>query len=442
MSDEYTPTSMPTEQPIETTRLPYWLEDLQTVYDPLARHLGSEFQLTGWREGGFGVVFFLQDMHTQSEYAVKTPKPQYRPGSELVVGFGREAEFWINLEPHPNIVTAYSVEVLDGRPYLFMESVGGPQPSLRERITSLSGRKGRGERDDPTHSPGDLLASALKSQTPDLATILAYTHQVCLGMQFASREQEVAHRDLKPDNILVTPGGVAKITDFGLAYTVMEVEGTYEHQQFGSWAYAPPERFTGQAEDARGDIYSLGVILYQLLTGELPYPFDVSPVPGRAYVQLKEFHTQDGMEAVGEDLYWNKALQAVDPENNIGQLLDSCLNHNVCDRYDSFGHIRATIETLFHLDGEQMQAHSLSLESMRSRAVSYFCLGNHSRALAKLNRLLVIYPDEASLWLDAARLYHDLGQPSVSRKLCERALAIDPELPEAKRMASGTKNGG
>ncbi len=92
--------------------------------------------------------------------------------------------------------------------------------------------------------------------------------------------------------------GRIKIADFGLAHRVRVTNGAYEKRYAGSWPYAAPERFADEPCDSRADIYSLGVILYEMLTGTFPYPFELADDPADAYEQLRDFHAGRGMSAV------------------------------------------------------------------------------------------------------------------------------------------------
>jgi len=280
------------------------------------------------------------------------------------------------------------------------------------------------------------LAAVLRSETVDVKKALNIIYQVCKGLNFASREREIVHRDLKPDNILIAEDGQAKVTDFGLAYTV--AQGAVEIERAGSWVYAPPERFKKEAEDARSDIYSLGVILYQMLTGEFPYPFEVNK---DIYQQLLEFHTQDMLKSVVEDLERNGTDPFIDPENNIGRIIGSCMHPRRTDRYDSFKHLQEVLDAIFDLRSTEENQENISFDTTLNRILSLSRLGKYDKALRALDQLLIMYPGEAMLWVEAAKIYAQLRQQEVTNALLRQALAVNPEYSEALEMLKKRENG-
>ncbi|HYX76375.1 MAG TPA: serine/threonine-protein kinase, partial [Gaiellaceae bacterium] len=158
--------------------------------------------------------------------------------------FVREARLAARLS-HPNIVRVYDVGENDGLPFIAMEYVEG------ETLADLLRRRGRLE-------PGEAVALAL---------------QACAGLETA-HEAGLVHRDVKPQNLLVTPAGTLKIADFGIARSLDGTQLTQAGTVLGTAAYLAPEQAAGETVTAAADVYSLGAVLYELLTGRPPYVAD------------------------------------------------------------------------------------------------------------------------------------------------------------------------
>jgi serine/threonine-protein kinase len=190
--------------------------------------------------GGFGTVYLAEDTWIDKKVAIKIPHRQNIDFSELL----REPRLLASLS-HPNVVTVLTAEKQNNTFFIVMEYV-----------------------------PGDTLEQIIEREGAlDLARTLDYTCQICNAMDHAHR-QGVIHRDLRPGNVLVTEQGMIKVADFGTSrFLEIAAHGT---TVIGSPPYMAPEQFQGKAVFA-SDIYSLGVSMYQMLTGSLPYN---TPSPG------------------------------------------------------------------------------------------------------------------------------------------------------------------
>jgi serine/threonine protein kinase len=189
--------------------------------------------------GGFGTVYLAEDTWIDKKVALKVPHRQNLDFGELL----REPRLLASLS-HPNIVTVLTAEKQDNVFFIVMEYV-----------------------------PGDTLEQIIEREGAlDLPRVLDYTCQICNAVDHAHR-QGVIHRDLRPGNVLVTEQGIAKVADFGTSrFLEIAAHGT---TVIGSPPYMAPEQFQGKAVFA-SDIYSLGVTMYQMLTGSLPY---ATPAP-------------------------------------------------------------------------------------------------------------------------------------------------------------------
>jgi len=206
---------------------------------------------------------------------------------------------------HPGIVAVYDVgEDAYGSPYLVMEYVEG---------MTL----------DKALSPGGTAQTFTFSQRLGLAL------EISAAIEYAHRHG-VIHRDVKPANILMTRDGHPKIADFGIA-KLIGAQATIGGNVLGTPAFVSPEQLTGAAADARSDIFSLGVVLYWIFTGDRPFKGETMTA-----VSYKVVHT---MPPPARQLNW--AL----PEE-LDQILFRCLAKNPADRYQSAGELAAALEAL------------------------------------------------------------------------------------------------
>jgi len=203
----------------------------------------ERYQLVAWLgEGGMGVVYKAHDLMLDRDVAVKFLSSKYFSGAEAVARFIREARLVARLS-HPNIMSIFDVGEDQGWQYLVFEYI--PGNDLHELMS---------RRAEPWSVAEALtiLKSALEA--------LAYAHG-----------QGVIHRDIKPENIMLTPQGQVKVTDFGLAFAHEEVRLTQGESMVGTILYMSPEMIQSKEIDPRTDLYSLGVVLYEMLAGEPPF---------------------------------------------------------------------------------------------------------------------------------------------------------------------------
>lgn len=198
-------------------------------------------------EGGMGLVYRAKDRLLKRFVAVKILKPELTENEEFINKFRKESLSSASLS-HPNIVNIYDVGVEDGIYYIVMEYVNGK--TLKEIIRE-------------------------KAPMPYIQ-ILNISRQICLALDHA-HSNSIIHRDIKPQNILITNDGIVKVADFGIARASSSATLTNTGSVLGSAYYISPEQARGSFTDNKTDIYSLGVVMYEMATGRVPFDGE-SPV--------------------------------------------------------------------------------------------------------------------------------------------------------------------
>ena len=196
-------------------------------------------------EGGMSVVYKAKDKLLNRFVAIKILKPQFINDSKFIDSFRRESQAAASLS-HPNIVNIYDVGREGNIHYIVMELI-----------------------------EGKTLSDYIKEQgAMSYPKVIALSKQIAAALSFAHKNH-IIHRDVKPHNIMITPNGTAKITDFGIAKAVNAatiVDNT--DGIIGSVHYFSPEQARGGYVDEKSDIYSLGIVMYEMLTGQVPFDGD------------------------------------------------------------------------------------------------------------------------------------------------------------------------
>lgn len=344
--------------------------------------IDGRWQVRRVLQGGLGRVYITMDLVDHFPLAIKTFQVEQADGA-AVQRFRQEASVWLKLGSHPNIVGARNFFQVQDEYWLFLEYVDG----------------------------GDL-SEWIGTPRLDLKTTLNLALQFCDGMIHAQAAGLQAHRDVKSQNCMLTRGGQLKISDFGLAKASwtrdLKIKGgadlpmgiTGAGGALGTISHAAPEQMMDAASvDARADIYSFGIMLFEMLTGELPFRGET----------LNEVVSQH--------------LSAPPPRLPIGPLdtiVQACLAKQPEQRPATFSDLRARLAGVY---GELLEAAAPAppraadfgvLES-EMRAVSMIGLGEPQEALQILGRCVKERPDLRSLW-------YSLGFAQVQSGLPQEAL--------------------
>ena len=228
----------------------------------IGKKLNGRYKIIGnIGSGGMANVFLAHDLILDREVAVKVLRFDFQNDKNAIRRFQREALAATELV-HPNIVTVYDVGEEDGMQFLVMEYVKGMD--LKRYIQ--------------THYPVPYLQIVDIVQQILSAVALAHQHRII-------------HRDLKPQNILINEEGVVKITDFGIAIALSETSITQTNSMLGSVHYLSPEQARGSMATNQSDIYAIGIILYEMLTGKVPFD-------GESAVTIALKHFQDEIPSI------------------------------------------------------------------------------------------------------------------------------------------------
>ena len=268
-------------------------------------------------EGGMGEVYLAEDTELGREVALKILPPMAEESPERLERFRREARAVASLN-HPNIVTLFNVEEAEGRRLLVMEKVEG---------RSL----------DRVLPPGGMPLAEVFAYAIPMADALAAAH-----------EKGITHRDLKPANVMVTADGNIKVLDFGLAKLATETSPTTfldvateaptqsaaltgEGTVMGTAPYMSPEQLSGKEVDSRTDIFSFGILLYEMVTGRRPFQ-------GDSGIELASSILKDTPSSVVE--------MRADLPRHLARIIQHCLEKDPERRYQSAKDVRNELEGL------------------------------------------------------------------------------------------------
>lgn len=276
-------------------------------------------------EGGMAIVYRAEDLILDRTVAVKVLRSEFSNDEEFILRFRREAESATSLS-HPNIVNIYDVGEEDQLYYIVMEYIEGK--TLKEYIRESA----------------PLPIEEALSIFGKIASAIRHAH-----------ENQIIHRDIKPHNILITKSGQVKVTDFGIAMAMTSATITHTKSVLGSVHYLSPEQAKGSIATEKSDIYSLGVVLYEMVTGIVPFSGE-SPVT----VALK--HLQ-------EDYTEPKLLNAQIPAH-VESMIHKALAKDPNDRYENVAQLQSDIALALESTNEHEQQYHQDLEDEETKVIA------------------------------------------------------------------------
>ncbi len=344
--------------------------------------------------GGMSTVYRALDETLQRRVAIKLMNREVATDSDQLERFRREARAVAQLS-HPHIVGVIDAGEDEGRPYIVFEYVEGE--TLKDRIR----REGR----------------------LSIPEAVAYAIEIARALG-AAHARHIVHRDVKPQNVLLDEEGSAKVTDFGIARTLDEEGLTADGRVLGTTDYVSPEQALGQPVTGQSDLYSLGVVLYEMVTGEVPFKGD-----NQVAVAMK--HVRDELPDV----------QAKRPEVSaaLAQVIDTATAKRIQDRYADDAELIADLEDALAIEtaragnaGGEVTAVLRTLPTATQQRIPFWL---RHRVLTALTALAMIAGVAAAgVWL-ASRAHHGVGrsaQPAPAKlsqvPLCQTcAHAYNPD---------------
>ncbi len=284
--------------------------------------------------GGMGEVYLADDTKLNRRVALKFMPTHLATDAEMRLRFTREAQAAAKLD-HPNIVPVYEVDEFAGRPFFAM-----------------------------AHVEGKSLRDAIEQNILSMAESIELIAQVCDGLQKA-HESGVVHRDVKPGNIMIDSSNRARLLDFGLATVYGEDKLTKVGSTIGTTRYMSPEQAEGKEVDHRSDLFSLGIALYELVTGRTPFERDNAPATLLAI-------TDDNPEPMSR--------YKADVSEELQRIISKALEKDKELRYQSANDIKSDLKRLSSIEkNSESESPSIAVLPFSNMSADveqeYFCDG-------------------------------------------------------------------
>ena len=373
-------------------------------------------------KGGMGTVFLARDGTLDRTLAVKVIHPE-NLGSSGKERFLREARA-CSLINHPNIVTVYAAGEDAGLLYLAMELLEGR--TVREIIEE---------------GPVDWRTAV--SWMIDLLGALAQLHG-----------EGLVHRDLKPENIIVTSSGVPKLMDFGIVRVMTSQTITVEGSTVGTVTYMSPEQALGKRVEASSDVFSMGIVLYELLTGQHPFPGDhpmavmysITNEPARPIEQELQGSLPEGLEDILKRALGKEPAERYADASELKSALEGLLEGQMASALSADAKRRSLFTTIILPAAAVIAiAVAASIIITREKSTGDRDLAEHHNALARRHEQLEKYdlareeyrnaiiadPGWEEPWNNLGALALQENDFDEADSLLERAIAIEPDYAEA-----------
>jgi len=369
----------------------------------------------GETKSGMGVVYLVEDRETSFPYVLKTF--QQKTGTEGSKQFIAEAHAWIQSGVHENLVKAFWVREIDEQLFIAAEYI------------------------DYDEEGRNTLTSYIKIGQLKDSVILNWAAQFCYGMLYALSKGVLCHRDIKPDNLMIASDGILKITDFGLAKAVVMESVEEDDTKKGWWLfgkknkksqntasmtqtgstmgtppYMAPEQFINSKNvDFRADIYSLGIILYEMVTGG-----------GYPYKQLKELSQNPILNFAKLHIQ----AQVIPFQSPLMHIIQKCLKKRREDRYKTYEALLQDIQQLAKMHNIKIIPPPIvgisEDEELYSKAQSYIALKQPKKAYDAIKSYVTKFPDRFCGWTEKSKIHLDLNEIDQAISTAKHSIALFP----------------
>lgn len=346
-------------------------------------------------KGGMGIVYIVKELSSSQIYALKTFQDKFLWDSSIINMFHKEAEIWVRLGIHNNIVRAVNVKNFDGKPYIFLEYIDGTD-----------------------------LEKIISEEKLSIGQILNFSLQFCAGMAYAYKTMGLVHQDIKPSNCMVTKDGVLKITDFGLVKiftessvkednlslpnelislsgplsssvsiarnskiysmilksksavlsgslksikrlsTISSMHTNDNRQIVGTIPYMAPEQFTGSLNSGTvTDIYSFGAMLYEMLVG-------IPPFGNTDFEECVFGHLEREPE--------NPCNLRYDTPKALGEIVLRCLSKEPSERFEDFSELFSEINSVYDKLYNSSYVFGVAIKDGQDNFTDFILQGRHS----------------------------------------------------------------
>ncbi len=334
-------------------------------------------------EGGMGVVYKAKDFKLKREVAIKFLPPHVSASEDERRRFEVEAQAAAALN-HPNIATIYAIEEDGDEVFIVMEFIDGPE-----------------------------LSEKIKKGAMSLADSVSIIEQVASGLQ-AAHQKGIIHRDIKSSNIMLTKSGQVKIMDFGLAKVKWSAHVTRQGTTVGTAAYMSPEQARGEKVDHRADIWSMGVIFYEMLAGRLPFKGDFE----QAVIYSIMNEEAEKMTEVRSDV-----------PDALDDVMEKVLAKDPADRYGDAAEFLVDLKRILNdgkstvIEEEEKRIAVLPFENISpDKETDYFAEGLAEELIINLSRIKgvsVVARTSSMLFKDSKKDIRTIGRELRARYVME-----------------------